>query len=280
MICELSITALAENTAGAYDFLGEWGLSLWIEADNHRILYDTGGGRTVTANARLLGIDLKNADALILSHGHFDHTGGIAEVMANGFHGKVYAHPWVFTRRFERKEKPPHKEIGIPARSAEALRSRKGDLIGSSGPTEIAPGLVVTGAIPRRTDFEDTGGPFFVDEACTQSDPVLDDQALLIRTTQGLVVIMGCCHAGVVNTLNYAAELMGGCQIRAAVGGLHLIRAPKQRLKRTADYIKRIGVRTIAPCHCTGFEATAYLQNHVGAGVLALHAGLKLHLTE
>jgi 7,8-dihydropterin-6-yl-methyl-4-(beta-D-ribofuranosyl)aminobenzene 5'-phosphate synthase len=134
MIRELSITALAENTAGAYDFLGEWGLSLWIEADNHRILYDTGGGRTLTANARLLGMDLKNADALIISHGHFDHTGGIAEVMANGFHGKVYAHPWIFTRRFERKEKPPHKEIGIPARSKEALRSRKGDLIGSSGP--------------------------------------------------------------------------------------------------------------------------------------------------
>jgi len=280
MIHELKITALVDNTSGAYDLLGEWGLSLWIEADNHRVLFDTGKGRTLTSNARLLGIDLKDAGALVVSHGHFDHTGGIAEALASGFRGKVYAHPWVLMRRYERREKPPHREVGMPARSLEALRSRNEDFIGSSGPAEIAPGLIVTGAIPRQTDFEDTGGLFFLDEACTQPDPLVDDQALLIRTQQGLVVIVGCCHAGVVNTLDYAAALTGDCRIRAVVGGLHLRHASKQRLKGTVDYMKRIGVRTISACHCTGFDAVVYLQNHLDAEMLTLGAGLSLRFTE
>ena len=208
MIQKLSITALVENTVGNFDLLGEWGLSLWIEADEHRILYDTGQGRTLVDNARLLGVYLSSAHALVLSHGHSDHSGGIAALMASGFHGQVFANPTAFAKKYQREKDSGVRLKGMPAECVEALHRDSG-FIDSSAPKLIAPGVIVTGTIPRRTEFEDTGGAFFLDEACTQPDVLADDQALLIETAAGWVVITGCGHSGAVNTLNYAAQLTG-----------------------------------------------------------------------
>ncbi len=180
MIRELSITAIVENTAGQFDLLGEWGLSLWIEADGHRVLYDTGQGRSLMQNARLLGIDVSRADALVISHGHSDHSGGIAALVASGFRGKVLANPAALAKRYQLEDSRVRLK-GMPAECINALRQDV-QFIDSSAPTQIAPGLIVTGTIPRRTEYEDTGGAFFLDEACTQPDLLVDDQALLIET--------------------------------------------------------------------------------------------------
>jgi 7,8-dihydropterin-6-yl-methyl-4-(beta-D-ribofuranosyl)aminobenzene 5'-phosphate synthase len=280
MIQNLSITALVENTAGRVDCLGEWGLALWIEADRHRILYDTGQGRTLLENAKILGINLKDADALIISHGHHDHTGGIAAVMATEFHGQIYAHPGVFGKRYQQNEDAPPKSRGIPAAAEQALRSAGKRLIDSSKPTELAPGLVLTGAIPRRTDFEDTGVKHFLDEACTQPDPIVDDQALLIETGQGWVVVTGCGHSGAVNALKYATDVTGSRRIHAVLGGMHLLSASAERLRATVDGFQDFGVKIVVPCHCTGFHATGLFQSRYGADALPLRAGLKVKLAE
>ncbi|MGD0792826.1 MAG: MBL fold metallo-hydrolase [Terriglobales bacterium] len=275
MVRSLSITAVVENTAGAFDFLGEWGLSLWIEADSHRILYDTGQGRSLLENSRLLRIDLKTAEALVTSHGHSDHTGGIAQLMAAGFRGKVYAHPAAFAKKYQREPNSVAvRSKGIPDACEQALRRWASEIVDSSAPTKIAPGMMVTGAIPRRTDFEDTGGAFFLDHTCTKPDPLLDDQALLIETPRGWVVITGCGHAGVVNTVKYAVELTGTHRIHAVVGGMHLANASEHRIKATAEQLKNLGVELIAPCHCTGFAATGFFQSQFGAQVVVLRAGL------
>lgn len=275
---QLSITVLVENTAGKFDLLGEWGLSLWIETDEHCILYDTGQGRTLAQNARLLGIDLGRADALVLSHGHSDHSGGIAALVASGFRGKVFANPAALAKRYQLEDSRVRLK-GMPAECINALRQDV-QFIDSSAPTQIAPGLIVTGAIPRRTEYEDTGGAFFFDEACTQPDLLVDDQALLIEAPGGWVVITGCGHSGAVNTLNYAAELTGADRVFAFLGGMHLLSASEERIRATAQALRDFQVRTVAPCHCTGFAATGLFQAELGAAVVALRAGSKLRLSE
>ena len=278
MIQELNITALVENTAGKFDLLGEWGLSLWIEADEHRILYDTGQGRTLADNARLLGVDLSDAGALVLSHGHSDHSGGIAALIAGGFRGKVFANPAALARKYQREQNSGVRLKGMPADCINALRQDV-QIVDSSAPTQIAPGLIVTGSIPRRTEFEDTGGAFFLDEACTQPDLMVDDQALLIETAAGWVVITGCGHSGAVNTLRYAAELTGTRRMFAFLGGMHLLTASEQRMLATAKELQEFGVQIVAPCHCTGFAATGLLQRELGPAVVSLRVGSKLRLS-
>lgn len=280
MVRNLSITAIVENTAGAFDLAGEWGLALWIQADEHRILCDTGQGHSLRENAKRLGIDLASAHALVVSHGHSDHTGGIAALMAAGFRGKTYIHPAALHPKYQRQKNPPHWSKGIPQTSREALLARPSDVIESAAPVEIAPGILVSGAIPRRNSYEDVPDPFFLDEACTQPDPLVDDQALLIETPRGWVVITGCGHSGLINTLSYAQELTGNSRIAAVVGGLHLFRATPERIRATTENLRNFDVALIAPCHCTGFDATGALQRDFGSNVVALRAGLTIRIAE
>ncbi len=280
MVHNLKVTAIVENTAGTFDAAAEWGLALWIEADGHRILSDTGQGHTLLQNARLLGIDIASAEALVISHGHFDHTGGIAAVMDAGFRSKVYAHPAAFSDKYQREKTPPHRVMGMSSVSQEALRSGIVELVESPRPAEIAPGIIVTGAIPRRNTYEDVSDAFFLDENCTQPDPLIDDQALLIETHRGWAVITGCGHSGLINTLTYAKELIGTSRIVAVIGGLHLFRATAERIKATTENLRAFDVELIAPCHCTGFEATGAFLAQFGNRVVALRAGLTLQVSE
>lgn len=279
MVHDLKITAIVENTASTFDAAGEWGLALWVEADEHRILCDTGLGHTLLQNARLLGIDLGCAEALVISHGHHDHTGGIAPLLGVGFHGKVYIHPAALNAKYKRTKTHPHNYIGIPVASRLALGSDAVNTIECLGPTKIAPGIMVTGAIPRRTAYEDAATPFFLDEKCTQPDLLFDDQALLIETQRGCIVITGCGHSGLINTLTYARELIGSGNIVAVIGGLHLFCVPPERIKTIIENLKAFGVELIAPCHCTGFEAIGSLHKWFGGRVVALGAGLTIRLS-
>lgn len=279
MIRNLKITAIVENTAGTLDAAGEWGLALWIQADEHRVLSDTGQGHTLLQNARLLGIDLATAEALIISHGHSDHTGGIAALIDAGFRGKTYIHPAAMKGKYQREKIPPARAKGIPPASYQALLSGGVAVVETPGPTQVAPGIIVTGAIPRRNAYEDIPEPFFLDEECTQRDPLVDDQALLIETPQGWAVITGCGHSGLINTLNYAKELTGDGRIFSVIGGFHLFRATAERIKATTENLQAFGAELIAPCHCTGFEATGALQNQFGRRVVALRAGLTVSIS-
>jgi 7,8-dihydropterin-6-yl-methyl-4-(beta-D-ribofuranosyl)aminobenzene 5'-phosphate synthase len=125
--------------------------------------------------------------------------------------------------------------------------------------TEIYEGIFMTGPIPRTTPYEDVGGRFFLDDACTQPDPLADDQALFIESPQGINVILGCAHAGVVNTLQYIQQVTKGKPIHTVMGGMHLLAASPDRIDQTIAALRQMGVQRIGPAHCTGCAATAAL---------------------
>jgi 7,8-dihydropterin-6-yl-methyl-4-(beta-D-ribofuranosyl)aminobenzene 5'-phosphate synthase len=267
------ITVLVENTAGGPNVLAEHGLSYWIEHNGRYILLDSGQGGVLASNAYKLGVPLRKINALVLSHGHYDHTGGVAEALKSTQSVKVYAHPAAFARKFIRNSDGTAREIGMPYPSQEAIRASRNQLIATDQPTVVFDGLTVTGPVPRLADFEDTGGPFFLDEACTRPDPLEDDQSVFFDTAEGTVVLLGCAHSGIINTLRYIRQLTDNRPIHAVIGGMHLVGASSHRIERTIEELKQIGVGRLAPAHCTGMPATVALWTAFPGICVACHVG-------
>lgn len=264
------ITVLVENTAGGVGLLAEHGLSFWIELGPNRILFDTGQGNVLNHNAEQLGIRLQMADAIVLSHGHYDHTGGLADALAG--RTRVYAHPAAFAPKFARSADGTARDIGLPLLNEEKVRD-KAELVWVKEPTDVCAGLKLTGPVPRTTDFEDTGGAFFMDKRCTEPDEVIDDQAAFIETPDGAIVILGCAHAGVINTLRHVQTLTDHRPIHTVIGGMHLHNASDERMDKTVAELRRLEVQRLLPCHCTGFAAMARLWNEFPGRCLPCAAG-------
>jgi 7,8-dihydropterin-6-yl-methyl-4-(beta-D-ribofuranosyl)aminobenzene 5'-phosphate synthase len=271
---KMKICIVVENTAEGAGLLAEHGLAYWIEWKDGRVLYDTGQGAVLAANAFRLDVPLHQADAVVLSHGHYDHTGGLADVLRLN-HPNVFIHPAAMLPKFARNRDGTSREIGIPPASERAIRERSRTVVETVGPTTVLNGLTVTGTVPRTTDFEDTGGPFFLDAACTRPDPLVDDQAVFFESREGLVVLLGCAHSGVVNTLRYIRELTGGKPIYAVLGGMHLVQASPQRLERTIESLRAWHIPLLAPGHCTGMAATAALWNAFPGRCATCHVGTR-----
>ena len=258
----ISITVLVENTVGRQDLKAEHGLSFWIETEDGKLLWDTGQSGLLINNAQKLGITLNLLKHIALSHGHYDHTGGLLEILKMAPHAHVYGHPDLFVQRFIKNRTAVYsvEPVSSPMEK-DIVKERCESLVLSLDPVEILPGIFTTGEIPRETSFEDTGGDFFLDVACTKRDPIIDDQALYIESSQGIIVILGCAHSGVVNTINYVSKLTRQENIFAVLGGMHLLMASKERLEATADAFARYDVQIIGPCHCTGLKAITYLRS-------------------
>ena len=258
---QVRITTVVENTAQGRMLLGEHGLAFWIETGSANILFDTGQGAVLSGNAYKLGMCLERTGAVALSHGHYDHTGGLATALRAAGPIKVFAHPGAFRPKFSLRHDGSSQDVGIPLVNEEMIQRGEATLVLTDRPTQIAGHVFVTGEIPRRTDYEDTGGRFYLDRECQAPDPILDDQALYFDVPAGTVVLLGCAHAGAINTLMYIRELTNGRPICAVLGGMHLIKASAERRERTIEAFRDLGVQQFWPAHCTGMEATAALWN-------------------
>ncbi|MFH1613568.1 MAG: iron-sulfur cluster assembly scaffold protein [Planctomycetota bacterium] len=272
----LSITVVVDNTASGH-FHSEHGLALWINHGDKRILFDTGQSNLILQNAKTLDIDLADTDAIVISHGHYDHTGGLSAVLSIASKkAKIYLHPAATEPKFSQKTSEA-KSIGMLDSAKEAIQGKH--IIWTGTPAQIFPGMSVTGQVPRMNDYEDVGGTFFVDENCQEPDKLLDDQTLFIESTKGLVVVFGCAHAGVVNTLDYISKLMGKKNIYAVIGGMHLLNASPIRITNTIEVFKKYEIQKIVPLHCTGQKAMQDFKTAFGDKCLFLGAGGQISLS-
>ncbi len=268
----IDITILVDNQA-APGLTAEHGLALWIVAEGRHTLFDTGQGPALPANAGALGVDLRTISQLVLSHGHYDHTGGLAHVLQEAPNVHVYCHPAVVQPRYSKRKEGP-KGIHMPGQARSALdRVPEKQLHWASEATFITKAMGLTGPIPRQTPYEDSGGPFFLDPGVRHPDPIEDDMALWIATEDGLVICVGCCHAGIINTIDHIRRVSGMARIRALIGGLHLVNAGPQRLTKTVDALAAFPIDKVIACHCTGEAAFEALGTTLGDKFVRGEAG-------
>jgi len=276
---KINVTTLSENSAGMPDVLAEWGLSMLVEVDGYTVLFDAGRSISVSHNADLLGVDLGKIEKIVLSHGHFDHIGGLHSVLSRMKKQiEVIAHPDIWENKYKHRQDQDDKFIGIPHQRSE-LESLGAVFRLSRQPVYITENILTTGEVPMVTEFEQIDSGLWVKDA-TKSlpDELLDDRALIIKTEAGLAIILGCAHRGMVNTIRHARQLTGVNNIYAVLGGAHLLNAEEEQVWQTIAFLKDTGVQKLGLCHCTGLPVMALLAQEFGDGFFYNCAGTQVEL--
>ena len=278
MIKSLKITTIADNLVLQAGLWGQWGLSYLLELQDERgntrkILFDTANDKEpFLYNIEKLELDLSDLDAIVLSHGHSDHTVATVEALQLSGGCKVYAHPHCFMPRYYESKDGKRTKGGVPeGEGVKEIEKAGGDLILSEEAVEVVPGLWTTGQVPRVTDFEkvspptDGGKRIIVVDGVEVDDKILCDQSIWMEVEgSGCWVITGCAHSGPVNTLRRVSSLGGFNEVYAYIGGTHLVGRGDDYILRTADELKKYNLQLFSPCHCTGFNAMSLLHREFG----------------
>lgn len=265
---ELKVTVLSTMLVDDSG-IGEWGYSALVVADGKKFLFDTGANPdTVLKNAAALGIDLSDVEDVVVSHHHADHTGGLlalrqALMQKNpGAMSRVHVSGNIFTPRL----KPDGSDGNGLTPKRGPYEATGGHFILHDGPTELVPGVWFTGPVPRKfpeTNWSDQGLRIHT-SAGDIADNIPDDAGLVFNTSDGLVILTGCGHAGIVNISTYARTIAGQKTVVAVIGGLHLFAKPDDIVDWTGAQLKSFGVKYLLAGHCTGIEATMRLRRAIG----------------
>ena len=257
-------TVLCENcvfsNVGA---IAEHGWAVFIETDQGNFLFDTGQGKSIVNNAQYFNKDLSTIKGIIISHHHLDHTGGLLNVLKQIDKVKVYSHPDLFKDSYI-IEGGKKRNIGIPFRR-EILESTGAEFKFNIDFKEIAPNLLLSGEIPRKTKFEKGDKRLLLKTKKGYiKDPIFDDQTLVLNSKKGLVIILGCSHAGIINIINYIIQKTGQKHIRTIIGGTHLGPASEETREKSIQALKKFDIEKIGVSHCTGLKTSMRLFQEFG----------------
>ncbi|MEE4113992.1 MAG: MBL fold metallo-hydrolase [Desulfobacteraceae bacterium] len=263
---QTKLTILCENSVGRpFGVVGEHGFACLIETQAGHVLFDTGQGLGICGNAAVLGKNLASVEAIAISHGHYDHTGGLPQVLEQTGPVPVYGHPDIFASRTW-SDGSVTRYIGMRQRR-EYLESLGAQFHLNRTPVEISPGIHLSGEIPRNNDFEkpDPNMTLHPQGAlAVRPDPIADDQSLVVDSGKGLILVLGCAHAGMINIFDHVLKMFQRDRIYAVVGGTHLGFAQTGQFAETLKAIDRYGIERLGVSHCTGLERAASLRTHLG----------------
>lgn len=283
---ELQITTIVEDSAG-YDrgLLAEHGVSFFVEAvsaaKSLNLLFDTGqSAATLLHNMQMLNLNPKSVDLVVLSHCHYDHTGGLLGFLKAA--GKkrlpVIAHPELFRPTFSAS--PKLRTHGLfPAINAEVVKSAGGDLLLTKDPLELFPGLTTSGEIKELVSFEQNPSlqSYTLEEGRLKKDSFADDLSLYCHLPGGLVVLSGCSHPGIVSIARQGQKVTGIDSLLAVIGGFHLTEeVAAERIEQTAAWFKAKQGLKVYTGHCTGFPALKVLSRELGERFCKLYTGHKI----
>jgi len=272
----IKITVLADNIVDRAGLIAEHGLALLVQTEDKNILFDTGQGHAIENNMKVLGLDKIEIDKVILSHGHYDHSKGLTDALPRIFGKKLYCHGNIETKHLRKSDDGDHKFIGL-AKSVNEL-SKHYHVEINHDPVCIYDNLHLSGTVKRYTDFDSDQLLLCEHDEGLSKDMFIDEQHLTIDDKDGLVVITGCSHCGIINVIEHTKEHFPGKHIKAVIGGFHLFRANENEIDQVIEYLNENRIDKVLTGHCTGFDASFRLKLKLGDRADILKVGAVFEL--
>lgn len=269
----MKVIFLVDNYVDKPELCAEHGFSCWIKYNEKNILFDVGQTENIYKNGKILGLDFSQLDCVVLSHGHYDHTGGLDSIFNDKM--KIYAHRDIGVDHFRISQDGEYHYIGINRDFYDRNRDK---FILNEDIIEIFPDIFLSGKIFRYEPFDSDQNLFRYSGGIYYKDIFSDEQYLVVKENSEYSIFTGCSHTGIVNIIEDFYAKFGKVKIKAVVGGFHLFRSCGEELSMVAKYFLKHNIKKIYTGHCTGIETMIYLKNILGERVVPIKVGLELEM--
>jgi 7,8-dihydropterin-6-yl-methyl-4-(beta-D-ribofuranosyl)aminobenzene 5'-phosphate synthase len=268
-----SLILCVGNTVYKRGMLAEHGLSIWLRDTEKNYLLDTGQGLTLLHNLEKLNLSIDALDGVFISHGHYDHAGGLEDILKINPGLRVYAHPAIFNKKYTLHQEE-YREAGFKLQRKDIDNFKE-----TKGVIKVSDNLWAITGIPFYNNFEKVNPDFVVDKGRGfEADLLEDELSLFLETPSGLIIISGCSHRGIINLLEQIKKVTGGKKVQAIIGGLHLVEANQERINKTINYFEKEAIEYFYPLHCSGETFVHEMQNKFGDRVKTLSVGETLEI--